>query len=405
MEVNHFFCLGWGKLMASIRTRSRVDGTVYHQLMWREDGRQRSISFHDYERAEAERWKKLLDANGQSMVKAEEVYEASQEEGPTVNEMLTAHVDQLVDPTPYTLKRYRDDIRLHFSGPFGEVKLKAVTHDTVVEWIKWMQARGLAPKTIAKVHGMLSASMNTATRRGIIPRNPCDGVKLPKKRRVGDDGDDIDMDDYRAIRDRMDPHFHPFIDFLVGTGCRFSEATPLRAKDFRLDAATPLVFITKAHKLGGDENPARYVGEPKSRKSRRNVSLAPSTVAAVRPLVEVAAADGGPVFRMKEGGAFTAQSFYNKAWEEPRRLAGLGVGSDKHVTVHSLRHLHAAIMLHAGMQMYELSARMGHSSIQVTVDLYSHLLPDAHFRGAQAAHRALGGVPLGIAGSELGNVG
>jgi integrase len=167
----------------------------------------------------------------------------------------------------------------------------------------------------------------------------------------------------------------------------------LLAKDFLLDAATPLVLITKAHKLGGDENPARYIGDPKSAKSRRRVSLAPSTVASIKPLVEAAKADGGPVFRMKRGGEFTAQSFYNHSWEKARREAGLGIGSEKHVTVHSLRHLHAAALLAAGMDMYQVSARLGHNNISVTIDIYSHLMPDAHWLGAQHAARALGEAP------------
>lgn len=373
--------------MASIRTRTRADGSQSHTLTWREGGKQCGETFDDLPTAEM--WKKLLDANGNSFAAAERVAGVNQEDGPTVAEAMTAHVDQLVGTTPYTLKRYRDTIRLHFSGPLGHMKVKAVTYDSIIEWIKWMQGRGLGPKTISDKHGLLSATFETQVRLGIIPRNPCKGVRLPKKVRVGDDGDDIDLEDYRAIRARMDPHFVPFVEFLVGTGCRFSEATALVAKDFMLDADPPLVFITKAHKLGG-EGEARYVGEPKSQKSRRRVSLAPSTVYAVRPLVEQAMKDRGPVFRMKEGGVFSAQAFYNRAWKDPREAAGLGIGAAKHVTVHSLRHLHAAIMLHAGMSLYELSVRMGHNSIQITADLYSHLLPDAHFRGAQHAAKALG---------------
>jgi integrase len=374
--------------VASIRTRTRKDGSEYHTLTWREDNQQRAHSFESLR--EAETWKRLLDANGQSMSKAVDLHEAAQEEGPTVAEAMADHIDQLVGTTPYTIKRYRDAVRLHFSGPLGQMKVKAVTHDSVIEWIKWMQGRDKGPKTISLQHGLLSATFETAERRGIITRNPCKGVRLPKKQRVGDDGDDIDLDDFKAIRDRTDPHFHPFLDFLVGTGCRFSEATPLVAKDFMLDATPPLVFITKAHKLGGEDNPGRYVGEPKSKKSRRRVSLAPSTVYSVRPLVEAAMKDGGPVFRMKQGGAFTAQAFYNHSWEQARREAGLGIGTAKHITVHSIRHLHAAIMLHSGMSLYELSTRMGHTSIQITADLYAHLVPDAHFRGAEHAAKALG---------------
>lgn len=388
--------------MASVRTNKLSGGRESYTLQWRENGEQRGLTFDN--KPEAERWKQLLNANGQSFSKAEEVYESGQEEGPTVAEAMVDHIDQLVGTTPYTIKRYRSAVRLHFSGPLGQRKIKTVTHDHIIEWIKWMQDRDKSPKTIALQHGLLSATMETAERRGIISKNPCRGVRLPKNVRIGADGDDIDMDDFRAIRDRTDPHFQPFLDFLIGSGCRFSEATPLLASDFALDATPPMVFITKAHKLGGDENPARYIGEPKSKKSRRRVSLAPSTTESIRPFVEAAAADGGPVFRMKEGGAMTSQSFYNHSWEQARREAGLGIGSPKHVTVHSLRHLHAAIMLHSGMSLYELSVRMGHTSIQITADLYAHLLPDAHWNGAQVAHKALGGVPLD-AGLELDNVG
>jgi integrase len=358
--------------------------------MWRENGKGDSITFDD--RAEAEMWERLLEANGNSLGAATRVYEDSQQSGPTVAEAMTAHVDQLVGTTPYTLKRYRDAIRLHFNGPLGQMKVKAVTYDSIIAWIKWMQGRNLGPKTIADKHGLLSATFETQVRYGVIDRNPCKGVRLPKKVRVGDDGDDIDLDDYKAIRDRIDPHFRPFLEFLVGTGCRFSEATALVGKDFRLDNEPPLVFITKAHKLGG-EGEARYVGEPKSQKSRRRVSLAPSTVYAVKPLVEAALKDKGPVFRMKDGGEFTAQAFFNRAWKPARDKAGFGKGSHKHITVHSLRHLHAAIMLHSGMDMYQLSARLGHQNIAITVDVYSHLLPDAHWIGANHAAKALDGLP------------
>lgn len=383
--------------MASIQKRGpRKDGSYSYQVQWRDRDTGQAERWTHETLAKAEEWKRLIEANGHSLSRADKMVKDSALSGPSVTEAIMSHIDQLVDITPYTRKRYKSAVRLHFSDALGRMKIKAVTHDHVIEWVKWMQGRDKGPKTIGTQHGLLSAAMETAVRRGLIDRNPCKGVRLPKKVRVGDDGDDIDMDDFRSIRDLTDKHFRPFLDFLLGTGCRFSEATALTAKDFNLDAPVPLVFITKAHKLGGEENPARYVGEPKSRKSRRRVSLAPSTVESVRALVDAASKSGGPVFQMKEGGVLDAQSFYNRAWEKPRREAGLGVGSAKHVTVHSIRHLHAALMLHNGMSLYELSVRMGHTSIQITADLYAHLLPEAHFQGAQVAHKALGGGPVVI---------
>ncbi|MFI2562994.1 tyrosine-type recombinase/integrase [Paenarthrobacter sp. NPDC018779] len=380
--------------MASIHPRGpKKDGSYSYRLMWRDPEHGPSHqTLHT--KQEAELWKRLLDANGQSFSVAQRLHDESDLEGPTVAEAIEQHIEQLVDVTPYTIKRYRGALKNHFNGPLGSLKVKGLKNADIVAWIKWMQGRGKSPKTIADKHGLLSAALLTQVRAGTIDRNPCDGVRLPKKRRVGDDGDDINMDDYKAIHARMDPHFQPFLDFLLGSGCRFSEGTALLGKDFVLDANPPLVLITKAHKLGGENEPARYVGDPKSEKSRRRVSLAPSTVAAIAPAVKQALTDGGPVFRMKNGGVMTHQAFYNRAWSKPRDAAGLGPGGDRHVTVHSIRHLHAAIMLAAGMSMYELSTRLGHNSIQMTVDLYAHLMPDAHFRGAEHAAKALGELPV-----------
>lgn len=377
--------------MASIHPRGpKKDGSYSYRLMWRDpEFGPRHETFQD--KTEAELWKRLLDANGQSLTAAKKLYDDAQIAGPTVAEAIEHHINQLVDVTPYTIKRYKGALRNHFNGPLGSLKVAGLTHADIVNWIKWMQDRGKSPKTISDKHGLLSASMLTQVRLGTIPRNPCDGVRMPKKRRVGDDGDDITMADYRAIRARMDEHFHPLVDFLVGSGCRFSEASALTGNDFDLNGNPPIVYITKAHKLGGEESPARYVGDPKSAKSRRRVSLAPSTAQAVAPLVAKALAEGGTVFTMKEGGEMTHQAFYNRGWSKPRAAAGFGPGTGKNVTVHSLRHLHSATMLQAGMSMYELSARLGHNSIQMTVDLYAHLLPDAHWRGAEYAAKALDG--------------
>lgn len=375
--------------MASIHPRQRKDGTTVYQLAWRDPDteRQERETFEDLREAEA--WQRLLNSNGQSLRDAQKIYSNLNIEGPTVQEHMHDHVDMLTGIDEYTIKRYRDAVRLHFGPSFGSLKISAVDHEDVVKWIRHMQRRGFSPKTINNHHGLLSSAMQSAVRKKLRTDNPCKGIRLPKDRSEHDDAMFITRDDYKAIYEHIDPHFRPFFDLLVGTGLRFSEATALRGADFTLDGPTPLVRINKAHKQGADG--MRFVGATKTAKGRRTVSLAPSTVEAVRPLVEAAIVDGGPVFRMKRGGDFTAQAVYNKVWKPARDKSGIhGVGGKK-VTIHSLRHLHAAMMLEAGMPMYDLSRRLGHGNIQMSVDLYSHLLPDAHFSQAAVAAKALEG--------------
>ena len=369
--------------MASIRPRTNARGETSYAVLWRDADTGKQTSMTRPTKGEAEELKRVIEANGNSLNAVERFYEKTMADGPTVSEMVDRHIRHVTGATEYTVKRYEDYLRLHIKpAALGTYKATATTSDDMRQWVKWMEGRDKAAKTIKNVFGLLSSAFINAQNAGAVLRNPCKGVRLPKKVRVGDE-EMISREDFNAIRERIDPHFYPFLDFLLGSGVRFSEATALTAADFKLDAATPTVRINKAWKQRKDGG--WYIGDPKTAKGFRTISLAPSTVAAVRPLVE--AAGKGRVFRMKLGGEMTPQAFYNRAWEKPRRLAGLA----EKVTVHGIRHLHAALMVRGGMDLYMLSRRMGHESLEVTIGLYSHLLPDAQFMQAEQAQRALDG--------------
>lgn len=353
--------------------------------MWREDGKPRGLNFDN--KPEAERWKKLLDANGQSFTKAEKLYDDGRVTGPTLNELFAEHIEQLTGVGPYMLKRYKSDVENHFQD-LGTRRVSGVKHEDIVRWIKTMQAKEwegkpLSAKTIANKHGLLSAAMTTGVRMGYRPDNPCKGVKLPKSTATEDVMSFIERPEWNRIIANMDPHFVPFFQLLIGTGLRFGEATALTPADFNLDTETPTVRITKAWKEDGAGG--YYVGPPKTRRSIRTVSLAPSTLDLVRGAVE--AAGDGYVFTLKRGGVMRSGSTYNRAWE-PAMIAA-GIPKAERPRIHDIRHSHASMMIAAGMEIFALSRRLGHQSITVTADRYSHLLPDAHFLGANIAQKAL----------------
>jgi len=384
--------------VASIRTRKRANGSEYHTLTWREDGEQRGISFDTL--AEAERWKRLLDANGQSMTKAEALYDQSLEEGPTVKELINQHIELLTGVGLYQLKRYKGDVRNHFSDEFGHRKVIGLEQSDVLRWIKYLQAKKgrkggpLSAKTIANQHGLLSAAMEHAVRSRIIDRNPCKGVKLPKTQSTEDTARFITHAEWRKIMENMEEHYRPFFTFQVGSGCRFGESTALLASDFDLDPIqldperpiAPSVRITKAWKQ--DDNKGWYIGPPKTRRSTRTVSLSPSVVEAIRPLVE--AAGDGYVFTMHTGFVMRSSHAYHAAWAPALKAAGF-VKTD-YPRIHDVRHTHASWLLGTGMMdMTTLSRRLGHESTSTTDKIYLHLMPDANWRSAQVAQKALEG--------------
>lgn len=367
--------------MASIRDRPRANGTTVYAVLWRDadTGKQSSMQFDD--EAEAERFKRIIEANGNSLRAAERILEKMNAKGPTVKAVLEYHRSKLTDAGPDQLHRYERAIENHFSDRIGSIPVVALDEDDVTDWIRAMQKKGLSPKTIANHHGFLSAALQRAMRRKLCDSNPCKEVKLPKET------DPQEMyfltaAQALAVAEAHPERYRPLVHFLIATGARFGEATALTGADFELDGPTALVRISRAWKR--DANNRFYIGQPKTRKSTRTVSLPPSLVERIRPLVE--ASPDSWTFTTSYGGPVRHSTFH-EFWTAT--LDGLGYAKDRRPRIHDLRHTHASLMLAGGMDPYELSRRLGHESITTTVDRYSHLFPDAHFRGAETAQRAL----------------
>lgn len=376
--------------MASIRKRPRSDGTVAHVVRWRDAVTDRETSYPCDTDAEARRLKRLVEANGNSLTAVEQILEKVSVGGATVAENMVKHVEMLTRAGPDQIKRYGNAIKNHFGGKFGALPVAAVEHEDVVKWVKFMQTKTykgvpLSPKTIANHHGLLSASMETAVRLKRRPDNPCKGVQLPRDESIREKMHFMSAAESLAIVEAHPVRYQPLMAFLRATGARFGEATALLGSDFKLDVQQPTVRIEKAWKRDADDR--FYIGPPKTPKSRRTVSLSPSLVAQLRPAIAATGPDG-LVFRTTYGGPIRHSSFY-EFWEVALDKLGYPKGSGNRPRIHDMRHTHASLMLGAGMSPFELSRRLGHESIQTTVDRYSHLVPDAQFRAAEMAEKAL----------------
>lgn len=381
--------------MAWIKEIPRKDGGITYRISWREPGSIKESTMtvrDDLERAKMN--VRLLDANGGSLEAAQRAERAANIQGPTVAAVMEKHIDQLVNAEPETLRRYRAAIPEHFSGDLGKSKIAAVNHADIVLWIKYMRnkpsARNksgkLSAKTIQNYHGLLHSTFETAIRMGYRTDNPCRGVKLPKDNATEQKMHFMSAEESLRIINAMPERYRPLLLTLRATGMRWGEATALFAKDFDLKSDPPRVRIERAWKQDGKQG--HYLGAPKTKKSRRTVSLPPSLMGELMPLIEQAQVDGGHIFRDLDESRVRHQRFYNYWW---RGLAKLGYtrGADDCPRVHDFRHTHASLMLAGGFDIFKLSRRLGHESIQTTVDRYSHLSPDAHFEGARVAEKML----------------
>jgi integrase len=164
---------------------------------------------------------------------------------------------------------------------------------------------------------------------------------------------------------------------------RRGEAAGLRWQDVELDVARLSVRqsrVAVGYEVG--------VEEPKSARSRRNVALDVETVqvlrtwraAQLRERLEWGSAwtDSGLVFTREDGVGLHPDRI--------TKLFNLYVGRSglRRIRLHDLRHTHATLALHAGVHPKVVSERLGHSSISLTLDTYSHAIPALQAEAAQA---------------------
>ncbi|GEA89050.1 tyrosine-type recombinase/integrase [Cellulomonas cellasea] len=382
--------------MAAVETRKRRDGTKAYRVFWRDpsDGSRRSMTFDDA--GQAERAAALLNANGQHLSLALDVAKAITQDGPTVDDIVEEHIGLLMRVGDDTRAGYRLRARDHISPHIGQLRVAGVTWQQVTRWVQVLREKRLSPKTIANVHGLLSAAMNTAVRLGYRRDNPCSAVRLPRAQRGGDEMIVLEPLELDLILDNLTPHYRPFIITLVGTGMRFGEATALQVSDLALDAHPPPIRVNKAWKQDGERRP--YVGAPKSARSRRTISLSPGLAGMLRTTTAGRRPDD-LVFPNAAGRPIRNNTFWATHWL-PAIEKAQGSGDEaavrltKRPRIHDLRHTHASWMLAAGMDMFSLSRRLGHETYATTDNRYSHLMPAQQVAAAQVAAAAMSALRL-----------
>jgi integrase len=405
--------------MATLVTRPRRDGSTAFKVQWRlggqREGAWQSETFDD--KKQALKFQALVEAHAHrwpdGWVKGWGLapLPAAQPLGLTPLAAFGAsYVRRLTSAGPYTQTRYLAQVELMekwISAATGRCPLvETFTSDDDRDWINARRRAGASPKTIANYHGLLAAIFKDAVRKGLIAANPCEGVRLPAKHAAahtgGHDGSDDEGDkvflteaEFALLKTTTHSDAQDLLVVAVGTGLRWGELTALRVEDLQLRGSTPHLVVRRAWKRNGtgdfalDGQGVFYIGGPKTRESRRRVSLAPQLVRILRRLINDKA-HPELVFAGSRGGRLAQGWWYKKRWlpaVKAARLKGLGCSP----RFHDLRHTHVAWLISAGVPLPVIQQRLGHKSIKITVDVYGGLLVQTHEVVDQAIGRALSG--------------
>ncbi len=313
----------------------------------------------------------------------------------SLNEYLNRWLETAAKPRlrERTYLGYADQLKRHVREPLGGKKLSALRPLDIQETYSQMQERGISPRTIRYTHAVLSSALKQATQWGLISRNPAQLVQLPKASKKNVMRSLTSEEAARFLQTLGSDRYATLFSFALATGMRPEEYLALQWSDVNLQTGTATVQRALIWKKGG----GWYFDQPKTDRSRRIIPL-PASV--VRQLVEHKRHQNeerlkvGPewqqndlVFCTEIGSPIYAHNLIKRHFKPALKRAGL----PQTIRLYDLRHTTATLLLLAGENPKVVSERLGHASITLTLDTYSHVLPDMQKAAAEKLEKLLFG--------------
>ena len=344
--------------------------TGRYKVRFRHAGKQTSETFDT--KREAQRFAKWLDALGPQGA-LDQLYESEQDAAvPTLDVLAGEWIALRPNTTEGTRLNY-ERLWARTWGPLiGHLPANRVDEDDLARAVMTL-GKTYSRKSLENQRGLLSGVIGRAARKGYLDENIARGMPLPAGKHKTKGGMRIlTPDEFASVEEKLPPHYLPFVRTLYASGLRWGEAVTLQVQDVML----PNLYVRRALKWSPDNN--RVVGPPKTESGARTVEITSELHDELRALTEGRPGDA-LVFTAPRGGPILHRTFWSRVW----------LPAVSHLTprprIHDLRHSHASLLLARGIPIHVVSRRLGHSKIQVTVDTYGHLLPDAQMLAAQAS--------------------
>ncbi len=290
-----------------------------------------------------------------------------------------------------TVETYKGRLDLHVTPFIGSEKLSKITVPVVRSFADRLREEGRSPAMVKKALTALGAILSDAQERGLVTRN---AVKEMSRRRNGSEkrskrllqpGVDIPTpDEVRAFLAALEGRWRPILLTAVFTGLRSSELRGLRWQD--VDFAKAEISVRQRTDRYGE------IGNTKSHSSQRTLPVPAVVINTLREW-KLRCPPGDLVFPNGQGNPESHSNIVNRGLIPAMIAAGLTIDTGRkdeegepilaarYSGLHALRHFYASWLINPkeagglGLDMKTVQARMGHSSIVVTADVYSHLFP------------------------------
>jgi integrase len=308
----------------------------------------------------------------------------------SVAQFLDEWLENTVRPNtrPRTYESFEIIVRRHLKPELGRLRLEQLTPQHVEALLNRKRESHLAPQTCVHIRKVLKLALQEAVRVDQLARNVAALAKPPTMTHA----EIHPLDDEQARRflaAAREERLEALFMLAINTGMRRGELLGVRWTDIDLDQGT-LRVAQQLQRIGKQ----LLFTKPKSKKSRRTITLSSSVVAALRAhrarqLEERLRAgkdwqDSGLVF-VARGGTPIDPGNLDRDFKPLLTAAEV-----PDIRFHDLRHTAATLLLMKGVQPLTVSELLGHASITITLSLYGHVLPSMKREAAEVMQSLLG---------------
>lgn len=252
-----------------------------------------------------------------------------------------------------TLERYESHLKKHILPYLGDKRISDINLIDLNETFSHIEL-GNNSKNVIKM--VLSNVFKLAVKEQLIASNPVslmDTIKFSQKEIKALTVEEV----HKLLSTAKDfsPFYYWLIRLAIETGLRKGELLALKWSDIDLKEDT--ISVRRTVDING------HIGEPKTQKSKRTLSVSADTL---RGLKTIKRPDCDVVFSNITG---TFKPTYTVNYEFSKIVKQSGL---RHIRFHDLRHTNATFLIAKGINMKTVSERLGHSSITITMDRYTH---------------------------------
>jgi integrase len=289
------------------------------------------------------------------------------------------------DCLPITRKGYEAVLKKHVLPRIGEKHVSSITRATVRRLLADLGVDGVGAATIGQCKAALGAAFRPLVESEEVSTNPTHGIKV--RRNTQAITHVLEADGFARVSQNLVGGANLFARFLVGSGCRFGEATALTPHD--INFSTGEVYVQRrVSEIGKSRNNGQRFLLVDATKSghKRSLVLSRSLISELQQYIKEHMLgpndllfSKGLVLGRGRLDAYLPRDAWRRTWKEAIVKSGI----DWQPRTHDLRHANATTLLKNGVDVHEVKERLGHQSIRTT-ERYLHRLRSQQSKAAEA---------------------